>query len=199
MKMRDLTMQATPGCHEATRGDAIPGPLPLPPARRWARRGLVVALLMACGWLDYATGTEVSVFLVYVLPVALATRWLGPADGVWAALAAGALWVLADVASGHVYSRNWILWVNAANRLLTFLMAVAVVRHVSRDRDRAVRRWQLLTQGLSVCRQCDKVRATDGQWRTPMQHLEEWSGVSHQAKVCPDCARRSYARAAYMK
>jgi hypothetical protein len=189
-------MQASPGCHEA-QPDGEPGRPPL--ARRWAFRLMVMLLLGACGLLDYATGTEVSVFLVYMLPVALATRWLGATEGVWAALAAGAIWVLADVATGHVYSRDWILWVNAANRLLTFFMAVAVVRHVSKERDQAVHRWQHLTQGLSVCQQCDKVRATDGQWRTPMQHLQEWGGAVHQAKVCPDCARRSYARAAYMK
>jgi hypothetical protein len=105
---------------------------------------------------------------------------------------------LADVACGHVYSHDWILWINAANRLVTFLMAVGLVAHMSRDRDQAVDRWKGLTQSLAICQRCDKVRAQDGQWRTPLQHLEELGGAQAHTKVCADCARRSYARAAYL-
>jgi hypothetical protein len=197
MKTRDLTMEASPSCHEAPApaGAASDG---APKRGLWTRRVLVVMLLAFSGLVDYTTGTEVSVFLLYLMPVMLATRWLGAGAGTWAALGAGAVWVLADVACGHVYSHEWILWINAANRLVTFLLAVVLVAHVSRDRDQAVQRWQGLTQSLSACQRCDKVRAQDGQWRTPLQHLEELGGAQIQTKVCADCARRSYARAAYL-
>jgi len=196
MKTRDLTMEASPGCHEATQVDVRTDSAP----RRglWARRALVALLLASSGAVDYATGTEVSVFLLYLMPVMLATRWMGAKAGTWAALGAGAVWVLADVACGHVYSHDWILWINAANRLVTFLMAVGLVAHMSRDRDLAVKRWQGLTQSLAACQRCDKVRAQDGQWRTPLQHLEELGGAAVHTKVCADCARRTYARAAYL-
>lgn len=189
-------MEASPSCHEAPpTGVTSGGP---PPRGLWTRRALVAMLLALSGAVDYATGTEVSVFLLYLMPVMLATRWLGAAAGTWAALGAGAVWVLADVACGHVYSQDWILWINAANRLATFLLAVVLVAHLSRDRDQAVKRWQGLTQSLAVCQRCDKVRAQDGQWRAPLQHLEELGGAQIQTKVCADCARRSYARAAYL-
>ncbi len=196
METRELTMEANASCHEAPHASANSGgPVTRGLRARW---GLVVLLLGICGVVDYATGTEVSVFLLYLMPVMLATRWMGAQAGTWAALGAGAVWVLADVACGHVYSRDWILWVNAANRLVTFLMAVGLVAHMSRDRDLAIERWRGLTQSLAVCQRCDKVRAQEGQWRTPLQHLEELGGAQLQTKVCADCARRSYARAAYL-
>lgn len=174
-----------------------PSPDTPSPASRWRQLGLVALTLAASGYLDLATGFEVSVFLVYVVPVALATRWLGPAWGSLTALFATAVWVWADQASGHQYSHAWFLYVNALNRLACFLLAVGVIRHVRARHRRLEDRLQALTAQLAVCTRCDKVSTSDHYWRTFEDHLREVAGVHPLHKVCPDCARRHYARAGY--
>lgn len=157
-----------------------------------------VALTMLCvGYIDISTGYEVSVFLLYTIPVALATRLIGPVAGSISAVVASGVWVWADVASGHTYSRDWILYINAANRLAYFLLTVAAIRFLQ-GRYRALRRQiEAFSGEIPMCSQCHRIGGHDGYWRSPEDHLTEFGGADIHHKACPDCARRSYARAGY--
>jgi hypothetical protein len=73
--------------------------MPVSPLRA---TGLVLALLALSGYVDWFTGFEVSVFLLYTVPVGLATRALGLGAGLLCAVAAMAVWVFADIHGGHV-------------------------------------------------------------------------------------------------
>jgi hypothetical protein len=158
---------------------------------------LVFVTLALSGLIDVLTGYEVSVFLLYTVPVALATRFMGRSSGVVTALLATAVWVWADKVTGHVYSRDWILFINAANRLACFLLTVALVHHVRARQHALLRRLDALTGELPLCTQCQRVGAEDGYWRSFEGYLVDYCGATAHHKVCPDCARRSYARAAY--
>ena len=193
MNTREQITSLSDGCHTSTSSSQG-----LSRVAKGLRASLVAALTVACGAFDYATGTEVSVFLVYLLPIALATRTMGVRAGVWTALLACACWVMADQASGHAYTQPWILWVNALHRLATFLMAamavhlVATVRHPGRWW-----RWAQTDWRLSHCSQCNQVRGPDGTWMTALQHLETLHGEPALDKACPACARRHYVWSRY--
>lgn len=175
---------------EATAGHGAP----LRRGRSWA---LVLSSLALVGWIDSLTGYEVSVFMLYALPVALATSRLGAKAGLAIAVAATVVWVWADEASGHSYSMPWILYVNAFNRAVFFGLTVLAIRYLV-GRQRRLLRQLSAFQGLqSVCTPCHHIAGPDGYWRTFEDHLTEFGGAHIQHKVCPDCARRGYARAAY--
>lgn len=158
---------------------------------------LVIGSLALIGYVDAVTGYEVSLFLLYTIPVALATRFMGTAAGFLTAVAATGVWVWADVGSGHAYSQPWILYVNAVNRMASFMLAVVALRYL-RDRGRAWRkRIQAFSGDVPLCTQCHRVGDELGCWRSTEEHLREFGGAEVHHKVCPDCARRSYARAAY--
>lgn len=162
------------------------------------RHGVAVLLLLALSaYIDMATGYEVSVFLLYMLPVALATRWMGVPGGVLTALLATALWTWADRSSGHQYSHPWFLYINAMNRLVCFMLPVVVIRYIKARHDAARKKWQTLTGDMSVCNTCQRVGASDGYWRPFESYLTEVAQADVHHKVCPDCARRQYARASY--
>lgn len=164
----------------------------------WVRQLAWVALSLAVvGYLDTVTGYEVSVFLLYTVPVALATRRLGTMAGVLTAVLATAVWVLADLHSGHVYSRPWILYVNALNRMACFILAVAAIRYLRGRQVALLRQIEAFSGQLAACGQCHRLAGTDGYWRTVDDYLREFGGAELHQKVCPDCARRGYARAAY--
>ena len=167
------------------------------PALRWRHVALVVLSLALSAYVDVITGYEVSVFLLYTVPVALATRWMGKAAGLITALVATVVWVWADKASGHTYSRDWYLYVNALNRMVCFMLTVAAIRYVASQRRALINRLNAFSGDVPVCHQCHRIGADDGYWRPIDNYLTEFGGAQVQSKVCPDCARRGYARAAY--
>lgn len=81
-----------------------------------------LALVVAVGAVDYATGEELSSSIFYVLPVGLAAWYGSRRLGVLLGLAASATWYGADLAAGATYSAAWIPFWNAGVRLLIFLL-----------------------------------------------------------------------------
>ncbi len=171
--------------------------VPAPEPRTLSRWSAVLALLAIVAVLDAATGYEVSVFLLYTIPVALSTHYLGVRAGVVVSTLATVAWACADQWSGHTYSQEWILAINAFNRFCCFLLAVMAIRFVQERRAAVALRLRAFTGEVPHCMQCDKLCGEDGHWRTPEVYLSELGGAEVLPKVCPDCARRVYARAAY--
>jgi len=171
--------------------------VPDPGSRKLSRWSAVLALLAIVAVLDAATGYEVSVFLLYTIPVALSTHYLGVRAGVLVSILATAAWAYADRWSGHTYTREWILAINALNRFCCFLLAVMAIRFIQERRAAVALRLRAFTGEVPHCVQCDKLCGEDGHWRTPEIYLSELGGADVLPKVCPDCARRVYARAAY--
>lgn len=85
----------------------------------WA---LVLLLLPLLAWLDHLTGFEISFSVFYLFPVSLAAWVLGVRAGLLVSLAAGVLWLLMDISSGHVYSTPHVVYWNAAVRLAFFFI-----------------------------------------------------------------------------
>ena len=157
----------------------------------------IMSMLLLCGYVDFATGYEVSVFLIYIIPIAAAGWWLGAMGGVFVVLLATGVWVVADVACGHSYSHPLFLYVNAGNRMVSFLLAVTAIRYVKARQSRMAERLQAFSGDVPVCTQCHRIGAHDGFWRPIEGHLVEFGHATLNPKVCPDCARRAYARAPY--
>jgi hypothetical protein len=94
-------------------------------------------LLMVCASaLDGATGYEVTVLPLYVIPAGLA----GWHAGRWAGLAVSGLgaaaWLAADTFAGHPYSHPLIPWWNAAARMAVIGAVAVLAAELRRMRDR---------------------------------------------------------------
>lgn len=163
----------------------------------WLHGAGVMATLGLSAYVDLATGYEVSVFLLYMLPVALATRWMRLTGGTLTAILATLLWVWADVHSGHRYSQTWFLYVNAFNRLACFMLVVAAIHHVRNRQQAMLNQVRGLTGDMNVCNTCQRIGADDGYWRPFENYLVEVAHADVHHKICPDCARRQYARPSY--
>lgn len=168
-----------------------------PDGGRLGRWGVVLVLLALVAVLDAETGHEVSVFLLYMLPVAAGTHYLGKWAGVGVSLLSTVAWAWADHWSGHTYSQDWILLINALNRLCCFLLAVVAIQYVEERRAAVAERLRAFTGEVPSCTQCQRLCGEDGHWRSPAAYLGEFGGAQVLAKACPDCARRAYARPAY--
>lgn len=89
---------------------------------------LVLGMVAACGWIDYLSGYELTVTLIYAVPIVYA-RQADSLAGLLTALLCAITWALADVASGHVRSSLWLLGVDMLHRLAYFSLVSVAASH----------------------------------------------------------------------
>jgi hypothetical protein len=156
---------------------------------------VLVATLALCGFIDYITGHEVSVFAIYAIPIVLGMRFFGTWAGGLLAVGSAIVWLVADQQSGHLYSHPWVAYWNALHRLF-FFGCVAVAFHYTQAALKSnARLLQAFSGPLPVCAHCRRIGARNGYWQQFESYLGEHGGAQPVPKVCPDCARESYARA----
>lgn len=74
-------------------------------------------LVLVIGTVDYVTGYEYSASIFYLFPISFVSWYAGQLPGIYLSLLSAAVWLIADLASGHSYSSNIApLW-NASVRL----------------------------------------------------------------------------------
>jgi signal transduction histidine kinase len=89
--------------------------------------GLLLGLVTTGGWVDYLTGVELSVSLLYLIPISIGTWVAGRSTGNLVALASAAVWLGADLLARHPYG-HWFLpaW-NTLMLAISFLVVVALL------------------------------------------------------------------------
>ena len=89
--------------------------------------GLLLGLVFAVGWVDYLTGLELSVSLLYLIPITIGTWVAGRSTGNMLALASAGIWLGADLMAHHTYG-HWFLplW-NTLTLAISFLVVVALL------------------------------------------------------------------------
>ena len=149
---------------------------------------ITLALVAVVTWIDYATGYEISLFFLYLAPLACGAWFLGlPAGlGVSALVTLGHRW--ADWSKGLHYSHPWIAWERALANFVLCSFIVFSIHTFRRGRKIDRERIQQLKELLRVCPSCNRVNYTDGQWKDLNACLGERPTKPPETKLCPDCA-----------
>ncbi len=127
-----------------------------------ATAGLLLGLVLAIGWVDYVTGLELSVSLLYFIPIAIGTWVAGRTMGCTLALASTAVWLTADLLKRHEYGHWFVpLW-NTLTLALSFLV-VAVLLGLVREANEGLERM--------VARRTRALQAENSQRRKAEQDL----------------------------
>jgi signal transduction histidine kinase len=96
-----------------------------------------ILIVTGLGVSDYLTGYELSFSIFYLIPVSLASWYLGLYFGRQIAVFSALAWLIVDLSSGHVYSRTIIPFWNATVRmgffLITAQLLAALYKHVQRE------------------------------------------------------------------
>jgi hypothetical protein len=61
-------------------------------------------ILGVIGWFDFITGYEIHFFALYFVPVAIAAWHVSLASGIAMSCLCAAVWLMADLAAGHIYA-----------------------------------------------------------------------------------------------
>ena len=62
----------------------------------WVMSSILVVMTAAIGWLDFVTSWELSLFVIYALPIMLAVWYGGQSAGIFVAALCAAAWWLAN-------------------------------------------------------------------------------------------------------
>ena len=89
--------------------------------------GLLLGVVIAVGWVDYLTGLELSVSLLYLMPITIATWVAGRSMGNLVALASAGVWLGADFLERHTYGHCFLPVWNTLTLAISFLVVVALL------------------------------------------------------------------------
>ena len=97
---------------------------------------LTLCALVAIALFDYVSGPQLSLSIAYLVPIGLATWYLGLPAGMVTAGIAGGAWLTADLLTNPFYASPLLpLW-NAAVRLGIFLIVAYVLASLNAERRR---------------------------------------------------------------
>jgi signal transduction histidine kinase len=102
------------------------------------------ALLVPIAFYDYSTGYEVSLSILYCLPIFIVAWCCDRNSGVLMALLASITWWWADVQSGHPYLQNWLEGWEVFVRCGFFVITAIGTSAVKQQRDASASRIALL-------------------------------------------------------
>ena len=156
-------------------------------------------LSAAIGGLDYVTGDELDLFILYFVPIVWAAWNIGARAGVFVAALGTTFWFSANVYLGHAYIHP-LFGVWGGIVMLTTFGAAALAasrihdllereRQLNRKLAEALAKVKKLSGRLPICIGCKSIRDDSGQWREieeyfTMQSEEDF--IFSQA-VCPHC------------
>lgn len=93
-------------------------------------------MVVAIGWIDWFTGPDIGLSLLYLVPVAFAGWYGGVAAAIFVGLAAGSAWLTADVALRHSDTAIAISVWNAFTRYIIYVSQGVLFALVHRDREK---------------------------------------------------------------
>lgn len=161
----------------------------------------VIAGVAVIGGLDWVTGYELSFFVFYFIPIAVAAWRLGLSAAVLAAVLSGMSWFFADFFAGHHYSAIlYEVW-STTTRFASFIAIGWAVsrmrqlldheRQIAEKLRQALSEIKVLENFLPICAECKKIRDKDGQWHEPEVYIGQHSNTQFSHGYCPECAKRA--------
>lgn len=91
----------------------------------------VVAMMLIIFGVDATCGPEISLWIAYAAPVAMASRYCGFSFGAAYSVLSGLLICLAAKHSGHPYSNYWYLALAASSQVLALLLITSLASRLA--------------------------------------------------------------------
>lgn len=142
--------------------------------------------------LDWFTGPFILIPLTFVVPVSLASWYLGRKAGILLACVLPlfrALFVLCKwqpaVATLPIGAINLAI-------LVSVLVGMAWFMALAAESTRLEKRVQTLEGMLSICGFCKKIRSEGGDWEPLDAYLTHHSNTKFSHGLCPNCANEHY-------
>lgn len=130
---------------------------------------IAMAMLSAIGFIDYATGTELRISTLYIIPVALVSWKLGTRSGILTIFLAMFAWVMSILWTGlRLPFWSWVITTLTHFVAFSVVLSLVVSLQKSRASERNQARTDSLTGLLNIRAFYEKAAAElERQWRYP--------------------------------
>lgn len=98
----------------------------------WTTAGLAIIGLL--GLIDYATGNEITLSLLYLIPIVLVTWAADRKTGLFMSFVSGMTLLGAEIAAGQTYSYTFFYFLNTLVRTLFYVVVVYLVVELQKSR-----------------------------------------------------------------
>lgn len=161
-----------------------------------------IFILLVIGFVDYITGYQISVSLLYLIPISLAAWLGGRAPGIFISVISLVTTATTDFMAGKDYPHYFVeLW-NLLMRLGFFVVYVLVLSQLKADFDErrrlihdlqnALNEVKQLSGLLPICASCKKIRDDKGYWNQIETYISAHSEAQFTHGICPECAKKLY-------
>lgn len=170
-------------------------------AKQWIGAWTALTVLIGIlGYIDYATGFEISFSVFYFIPIVFGAMRLGMSGGVSLSVISALTWGLADHYAGHLYSNQMVAVWNTLARLISFLTVawmsaqitelLARERLVSQELRQALAELKLLEGLLPICGSCKKICDEQGNWNPIELYIQDRTSAKFTHGICPECRKK---------
>lgn len=166
-------------------------------------------LILVLGMIDLVTGYEISLSILYMLPISMVTWNAGKRAGYSLAVLSALVWLGADIGSGHPFSNPIIPFWNCLVRLFFFLIVVQLLVNLRVTHDEleeanlnlreSLDNIKVLRGLIPICAWCKKVRNEKGYWQRVEAYIAENSEAQFSHGICEDCKERELRKAREQK
>lgn len=156
-----------------------------------------IVLVAVIGLLDFMTGYEFSVEVLYLAPICFAAWYAGKSCGIAITIVSAIIWLLADLGAGHRTDSLVIPVWNFVILLSSFTVVVILILKLKAAYEEQLRlvgelqeafdKIKVLKGLIPMCAWCKKVRNDDGYWLEVEQYIKENSDSSFTHGICPEC------------
>lgn len=160
---------------------------PLDLSRLFMSVGLPMVIFPITFWLQIKLGYEVSLFPLFMLPIAALSWSFGLPGAFFSVLLATGLWYWGNILSGYDYTYEWTRYYNTGARAVVFAMVAVFIILFKRVVEQHRRRMEAMRALLNVCHGCGSVQGSDGRW-IPFDQLTVSSSRPLLCE-CPECKR----------
>jgi diguanylate cyclase (GGDEF)-like protein len=124
--------------------------------------GICLLISLVLGILDYITGYELSFSVFYLLPVAIATWYIGVGAGLLLSWVSAAIWQISNYLAGEVFSSPAVPFWNAITRLGFFIVVTILLTRLKKalDHESSQARMDFLT-GVLNSRAFDQIATAE--------------------------------------
>jgi len=93
--------------------------------RIWVSISLILILLI--GWIDRVTGNEITIEVLYLIPILITTWWCGRKPGLWIAIAALMVWLAASYPVIQNYSHPAFFYMDLLSHTTLWIFFVVLL------------------------------------------------------------------------
>jgi K+-sensing histidine kinase KdpD len=168
---------------------------------QWLVVTACIILSLVVDWLDYVTGEEYDLFILYYIPVGIIAWRVGRTAGLLMAILCAATWFHSDFLTHQRYSLFIGSW-DTAMRLVSFVAlawTLATVRAELTEEKKlnteladAMAQIKQLRGILPMCSFCRKIRDDQNHWIPLESYISKHSDAQVSHGLCPICYKKHY-------